>query len=244
VVCTIQDGEADIKFASWCKLLSQPMAVEAIDGDFLPIAMASCEGDVAVRRYKIGDGHNYEWVHIPTLRDGMASIIHGTKPEQILSTVKDRANWELECLLALIGITGTDYSRGIPLIKPKKLWLIMPKILPILANECFHSNNARPQLVPEVAAEAMYSVIYANVFASHVHNSSDFHAVMASLQSSKLSAKTKQSLPSFERAECTIRNINFILAYWTGLRPESMDAQYGFCEQGGQVKFQDEAKIL
>jgi len=34
-------GEADIKFAAWTKRLSKPMAVDAIDGDFLPIAMAS-----------------------------------------------------------------------------------------------------------------------------------------------------------------------------------------------------------
>jgi len=241
LVCTIQDGEADIKFASWCKQLNQPMAVEAIDGDFLPIAMASCEGDVAVRRYKIGDGHNYEWVHIPTLRDGMASILRHTKSVQIHRTVRDRAKWELECLLVLIGLTGTDYSRGIPLIKPKKLWHILPKILPILANECFHGGNASPQLVPEVAAEAVYSAIYANIFASHIKSSGDFHAVMASMQSSKLAARTKQSLPSFERAECTIKNVNFILAYWTGARPESMDPQYGFREVQGQVKFEDEA---
>ena len=31
-------------------------------------------------------------------------------------------------MIALIGLTGTDYSRNLPLVKPKKLWGIMASI--------------------------------------------------------------------------------------------------------------------
>lgn len=37
----MQIGEADIKFSAWSRELGVPMAADAIDGDFLPIAMAS-----------------------------------------------------------------------------------------------------------------------------------------------------------------------------------------------------------
>ena len=36
-----QIGEADLKFRHWAKQLAMPMSADAIDGDFVPIALAS-----------------------------------------------------------------------------------------------------------------------------------------------------------------------------------------------------------
>jgi len=51
-----------------------------------------------------------EWLDIGLLREGMSRLC------------------PLRPMIALIGLTGTDYSRNLPLVKPKKLWGIMASI--------------------------------------------------------------------------------------------------------------------
>jgi hypothetical protein len=213
------------------------MAVDAIDGDFIPIALASGCSCIAIKRYKLGEGRSYEWVNIDVLKTEMSKIF------QQSITLHDHCywpNWEIDCLLALIGITGTDYSRGLPLIKAKKIWILLPKLLSTLFNGCIHLVNNHPTLLPDVAADLLYSSIYVNVFKSHVTQTSTLENVLKSLKSSKLSQKSKSSLPSYQRARCTIKNVNFILAYWNGLAPNSMDPQYGFKLNEGVVEWNDE----
>ncbi len=213
------------------------MAVDAIDGDFLPIALASGCSSISIKRYKLGEGRTYEWVNIDLLKNEMTLIFRRS------INLHDHCfwpNWEIHCLMFLIGITGTDYSRGLPLIKPKKIWNLLPKLLSVLFNGCIHLINDQPTLLPDVAADLLYSNIYANVFRSHVTHTSTFDNVLHSLHSSKLSMKSKSSLPSFQRARCTIKNVNFILAYWNGMAPNSMDPQYGFKLNEGVVEWNDE----
>lgn len=148
--------------------------------------------------------------------------------------------WELHCLLALIGLTGTDYSRGLPYVGPRKVWSMLPKILPVLTSECMRTREGQPFLEPEVTARFLYAAIYANAFSSHVRDSGqNFAYVMGALNSSKLSTRTKASLPSFSRATCTARNANFILDYWLGKSPDSMESKYGFREANGLVEWDE-----
>jgi hypothetical protein len=231
------EGEADIKFVTWCKTFQSAVAVEAIDGDFLPIALASRCNDIFIRRYKVGEGFNFEWVNIDCLRSGMVAIMRATKPREILITW---TQWEIDCLIALIGITGTDYSRGLPLIKPKKIWTMLPTLLPLLTNRCFEVLHDEARLVPVRSADILYRTIYASQFKSHVKDSYSYQAVWDSLQQSKLSKRNKDAFPSFARAITTCLNVNFILEYWNGHKPDSMMPDYGFVEVDGEVKWQDQ----
>lgn len=149
-------------------------------------------------------------------------------------------DWEIHCLLVLIAITGTDYSRGLPLVGPKKVWRLLPTLLPLLTSECFARVDGTPVLSPDIVVQQIYSAIYAGVFHAHCKTSGPhFDRIIDALHGSKLSTKSKQALPSYQRAACTVRNANFILAYWTGAQPDSMDPQYGFRERGGVVVWDD-----
>ena len=203
------------------------MAAEAIDGDFVPIALASKFDNITIKRYAIGGGHSMEWVNIGMLRRGMDNTISGRPCADGIQTI--------HCLLALIAFTGTDYSRGIPTVGPKKLWGMLNNILPYLA-ECMMEGRLDPE-----KTEFLFGAIYGCAYKTHTCGLRDFRSVMGALAASKLSARTKQYLPSLERVRCTVRNANFILDYWLGHSPKSMDPNYGFREVDGVVVWADEA---
>lgn len=236
-----QTGEADIKFLQWSKKLQMPMVVDAIDGDFVPIALAGQCQDIFIYRYKVlkqpGEGISHEWVHIDQLRRGMVKAFQQMNGKELLKTWP---GWELDCLLALIGLTGTDYTRGLPWVGPKKLWTILPHILSSLVNICCENTNDGFSLNPEQTATVLYGVIYAKVYGSHVKNTQGlFSSVMKELDSSKLSSKTKSMFPSYERAVCTAKNINFLWAYWNNCAPDSLEGKFGFRERGDAVEWDD-----
>lgn len=231
------EGEADIKFARWSRRLPEGLAVDAIDGDFVPIALATHAPRVSILRYKVlGDkGRDYEWVDIDKLQAGMCCCLMSiAKLRGVTSHVWE--NWHVDCLIALIALSGTDYSRGTPQVGARKVWAMANRLVPILVEECFVNRR----LVPEVAAERLFAEIYAGAFSKHCASTSCFDAVMGSIKASKLSDRTKASLPSFGRAVCTIKNANFILEYWNGHRPDSMKPQYGFRDVDGRVVWDDE----
>lgn len=239
-IARTKTGEADIKFLQWCKKLQMPMVVEAIDGDFVPIALATEKPGIFIRRYKVlrvqGEPLSFEWVNIDILRIGMKHAL------QQMSTrlLHCWPGWEIDCLLTMIGMTGTDYTRGIPWVGPKKVWTMMPKLLPILANNCVDLDHGIMRVKPDVTAKELYGAIYANSFRSHVHLSSEyFTEVHYQLMSSKLSVSTKSKLPSFERALCTAKNVNFLLSYWNDKGPDSLGGEFGYREQEGNVEWDD-----
>ena len=95
-----------------------PLAVEATDCDFVPIALLGPEDkEIAILRYELGAGaRSFEWVHIQHLRSELRFHLRhyrGGHPRW--------PGWEMECLVLLICLTGTDYSRGLPWVGPKKV---------------------------------------------------------------------------------------------------------------------------
>jgi len=65
-----------------------------------------------------------EWVDLGLLREGMQRLC------------------PLRPLITLIGLTGTDYSRNLPLVKPKKLWVMLKHVLPRL-EECLTNEGVQ-----------------------------------------------------------------------------------------------------
>jgi hypothetical protein len=55
--------------------------------------------------------------------------------------------------------------------------------------------------------------------------------MLDALKSSTLAQRTKDSLPSVGRVQCTVRNANWVLAYWSredGETPDPIQPAYGF----------------
>lgn len=246
-----QTGEADIKFAHWSQRLGASMAADAIDGDFVPIGLLNSGQRTAICRIMVGGEKGVralEWVDVDLLRAGMSKIMVQTTVPPLFPW----RDWQLHCLVALIALTGTDYSRNLPLVKPKRLWTLLPTVLPVLLR-CFRleapsGEPADPtmptfmaQLDVAYAVDTLIPVIYRGMFPVHISESCDsFGATLAKLRSSRLADRTKQLLPSESRAACTLKNANFLLLYWTSANPQSMQQGFGFREgTAGNVEWDE-----
>jgi len=148
-------------------------------------------------------------------------------------------DWQLHCLLALVALCGTDYSRSFPLVGAKRVWQMLNVLLPILTTQCLRLDNGVPLLDPDLTATQLYGAVYSNAFAAHARGALDLSSVQQRMSKSKLSERTKAAVPSAARAHCTARNANFVMAYWLGLDVDSMAPHFGFRESGGVVEFDD-----
>ena len=152
-------GEADLKFARWATRLGVDMAIEATDGDFIPIALLQPHDDqqIAIQRFELGSSARaYEWVHIPTLREALCATMRRHKRAPTPSWPR----WEMDCLVMMIALTGTDYSRGMPWIGPKKVWKLLPTVLPRVLT-CF--DGPEPSINPELSIDWCVADVYAQV---------------------------------------------------------------------------------
>lgn len=200
-------GEADVKFLYWARVLARPMAVISVDGDYVPIAM-SLDTPVAVFRHA--------WIDVGLLRS------HLRLP--------------LRELVVLMALTGTDYSRQLPWIKPKHLYF----------NVCFFSGLLQQVVLSDTAeldedvGMRLIAAIYELKFRKFNVSKLSFASARSSLLKSKLSDRIKERLPSEAQARCTLRNAKFLLAYWRQYTFDASDlTAFGFREHQGLVVWDD-----
>ena len=89
-------------------------------------------------------------------------------------------------------------------------------------------------------ANQVISTMYRKKFKLHVGPvSSALEDVVRDLQKSKLSVRIKKCLQTTETMRCTIRNINWLLQYWTdGTYPDPVQDEFGFVlKKSGAVDF-------
>lgn len=225
-------GEADIKFARWAKQLNVPMGAEATDGDFVPIALMSTARNLWVLRNeanptKTDPLKHHEWVNVDLLRKGLIDCM-GYKQQTILP------------MIALIAITGTDFSRGLPYVGPRRL----VKILGIFST----TRRALGEggcIDPEPTLDSLVSLIYASLYRAHV-DEGPFKDVICRLTTTpSLSKRLREKLPSESQALTTLRNANFLFKYWAADEPEAPDSMikglYGFrMGERGKVEWDDD----
>ena len=85
--------------------------------------------------------------------------------------------------------------------------------------------------------------IYAAKYATHVSGTpASLNHVFEALHHSKLSQRTRDSLPSVGRVVCTVRNVNWLLRYWREasvvpdpLQQEAGVPTYGYVKRRGVV---------
>jgi len=215
----------------------------------VPLGLLNAGRRTAIMRLMVGGEVGVranEWVDVDLLREGISIAIF----QMAMPPLVPWQDWQLHCLIVLIALTGTDFSRNLPLVKPKKLWAIVSDIMPALIR-CFRMQAEQPEAEqPEAVAPKVYvdveqtietlvPSIYKGIFPAHVRDSQSFGATMASIRASKLGERTKQLLPSEGRAACTVCNANFLLEYWTLAKPDSMKKGYGFRIEGGAVAWDE-----
>jgi hypothetical protein len=140
---------------------------------------------------------------------------------------------------------GTDFSRPLPLLGPRRLW----EHLPLIAGALVHgaaSSTSSPRW--DVLGDAVVGGIYRAVFSNHVRSSAGEEATLRStlgqLQTCKLAASTRARLPTAERVRVTLQNVHWVMRYWTAMNhatPAPLDGTYGFvrCPMTQRITFSD-----
>lgn len=127
----------------------------------------------------------------------------------------------MEMLACLIGLTGTDFTRKLPLVGVKKVWGVLAESR--IWNGLLTSYNPDElSLDVDQACDALVSGLYNEVYKRHIPSSQGTLVdVLQDLANApKLSDLTKKRLPTAGRVDATIRNINWLLQYWRCKQPE------------------------
>jgi hypothetical protein len=172
----------------------------------------------------------YEYVNIPMLYLSLRNVFSQSMGRAVLFSIYDPY---LMCLLtALIGLTGTDFTRHMPQLSGKSVFALLPNLITSLGR-CY--DTTMNQLHVDLAVDALVAGIYAAKFGVHVTMSQacpnfSLKSVLNSLRTSRLSQRTKESFPTLGQIDCTVKNVNWLLLYWT--QPESVpcpvDPRFGF----------------
>jgi hypothetical protein len=142
---------------------------------------------------------------------------------------------------------GTDFSRSLPLLGPKRLWELLPNIASALVRGAPEGTEPSTELI----ANAVVEKLYACVFAKHVPNNNgptwELDALMQHLKvHSKLAESTRARLPTPAQVHVTLQNVAWVMTYWTTFNdhaPTPLDGSCGYvrCPLTHRVTFADAA---
>ena len=175
------------------------------------------------------------WVDMQMIYSCIAQHVVGAVPGASSASA-------VQAMVVIMLCAGTDFSRPIPLIGPKRIWEAVPEVAGPLLKAVGDGGLNYTVFADEVIGE-----LYKSVFARHVSSSArGFRAVMHELiNMSSLSATTTGRLPSEAQLTTTLKNINWVVYhYWTvinGPIHAPLDGSNGFVPacQGKGVVYED-----
>lgn len=248
-------GEADLKFFRYAERFGNLLVVST-DSDYIPISLIRLETNqrndkpeprIIIQRLRVGEANGdgkqsskkraFEYVDVNLLKVGLCKVVQTASHSFVQMHDTDSfCMAKICCLIALFG--GTDFSRGMPQIGPKRVWDILQEITKTLA-KCF--DEELYQLDKQLTQEILISKIYATIFAAHTMGTRGLHNTLRALQYSKLSERTKQSLPTVDYIGTSIANANWIISYWAGDIRNELD--YGYCRDGKRLVYADQVTM-
>lgn len=259
-------GEADLKFFRYAEMFGS-LLVMATDSDYLPISLlrlhTQFEGKeqprVILQRLRVtlasdkapAKGHekkdkeksneqrkrHTEFVDVNLLLSVLLDVFRQVGPSGVHSHSHSAYFIEMLCgLIAMFG--GTDFTRGMPQVGPKRIWDSLTHVFPAMIR-CFDPD--RRQLREAATVDDLVVQVYAKVFSAHVAGAAAGGAasLLSALQRSKLSPTTKMRMPSMEFIHTTICNSNWVLLYWSGLRVDELSGDYGYKPCGNRLTYAD-----
>ena len=184
----------------------------------------------------------YEYVNIPSLHLAIRDVFAQSMGRMQSPTHSAHL---MSMLLALIGLTGTDFTRNMPQLSGRSVFGFLPDLWLALMR-AYDPNTG--QMDVHSATDQLVARIYAIKFATHIKTPPpSLHHVFETLHHSKLSQRTLDSLPSVGRVVCTVRNVNWLLKYWrepsnvpSPLLQEAGVPTYGFIKRKGVVAYSAE----
>ena len=211
-------GEADIKFAQWMQRLMRPMLIEATDGDYIPISLGLKTMDinhpVSILKGRREDG--FEFIDIDELHTFLRESFGRAARGKPLGE-----HWEIKLFITLLGLSGTDFTRNLPLVSPSKMWASLSIVVSTFAMD-------GPATVHQKQCKRLVELLYAETFPKHIDAFERGMSVWHQAQASKLGARNKALIPTDARIRCTLKNLNFLMAYWVTFKPPTAIELYGF----------------
>lgn len=150
-------GEADLKFTRWMQSLRCSMLVEATDGDYIPIALGlkAAGFDHPVVILKAWDAERgMEFIHVDQLHAWVYK--HMRK-----AGIQGPRWWEIRLFITLLGLSGTDFTRNLPLISPHKIWGALPIVV-----RTFDMESANR--IHMAQGKRIVELLYAEAFPKHI----------------------------------------------------------------------------
>lgn len=262
-------GEADVKFIRWANQYNKIMLdsidgdsipIALMNHERL-LSQEVCPPKVSIYRMKImtdediaekkkrkldametagavekKTSRQYEYLDIHMLYLGLLQSVR-----QSIGTLKllNHNGYEMRMLTALITLTGTDFTRQMPLISGKSMWDMLVHIwMPLTLSY----DPLAEQFKLPMTANKLISNLYTLKFANHIaKDSKTLVSVIHDIQhAKKLSDKSKQRFPSEIQITTTIRNCNWVLQYWKCENvPDPISEQFGYAKVGDKTNYMD-----
>ena len=222
-------GEADLKVTRWMRKFSKSMLVEATDGDYIPITLGLKvagwnEPVVILKSWNAIKGP--EFVSIDSIHSFLIKRFRRAGGGGTTD------GWEIKLFILLLGLSGTDFTRNLPLVSPQKMWSSLPLIAQTFAMD-------GETTVDIAQGKRIVELLYAEAFPKHI-DPYIRRSVWSQAQASKLGARNKALIPTDARIICTLRNVNFLFAYWLTFEPPRQIEGFGFrIDANGQVQWDE-----
>lgn len=252
-------GECDCKATRYARYGN--LLIDTTDGDYIPICLTKlqqyvhvnreevpqiainrieCRIDTSVRKRVVSSSEHgfqrcFEFVYINKLYDAIIGKVRQCESPQtnneFLRSLRGR---EMSILSVLIGCTGTDFTKGLPYISPKKIWSSMEQGIWLACATCYDRDTNTINI--DEAADLVIARLYILQYKKHIHNRNAAMSEVSFLlkEKSTLSQFVRTRLPSTENVICLLKNVNWLLQYWAcpedGRYPDPMDKDvYGYC---------------
>lgn len=252
-------GEGDVKFMRHAVMFGSLM-VESVDSDVLLIAMRfvsahNFEIQIFVKRIaskSIDDDApppdkdkkrkrekkktEYEIIDVQQ----MLCMLHGCFRQAVGSELCVTPQQMTDILVFQMLLSGSDFSRKMPQLGAKFIWESLHISAPLILM-CLQDSEGELCVDEDSVADMVLVELYKAKYPKYVRDEPEsFDDVYTDLQSSKLSEKTRASLPDRTHVLCTIRNIQWIINYWS-LNNKSpathTDGRDGFVVRNNKLDF-------
>ena len=167
------------------------------------------------------------------------------KHQSVLNPLTQKVYTDQDAVFSAVYLmlwAGTDFSRNIPLIGPKRMW----DALPLISRPLMQAVRGEGAVNERMFLNLVIARMYAMNYKKHVPPVSPMtlEGVLTQLQKSKLSEGTKKKLPTEERVLTTLHNLNWVVQYWrmeNGIVDTPLDGHFGYAQDvKGNMAFADQ----
>lgn len=234
-------GEADVKAMRYLDEYPDLM-IHSIDGDSVPIAMLKTEDLVSQNIHRplaiyrmvtntskapkrSSDGKHkiqYEYVNINKLTECLTKRLNNLSPN----------HRPIRALSILIGMTGTDFTDGMPRITAAYVWgklaLVWQPFASLLDDQDVTGTNYQQ------IADRVIAPLYASKFKLHTTHSRNLEKLCTDLKASALAESVRNQIPSAQALVALVKQSVWVYHYWHFSVPVGNPEEFGwkYTEQG------------